>query len=295
MSTTSTGATLVDKIPDGGKATTSSVPAATEEATKRRNFIHMFHKKETLTVPKERGKEPYSDIGKSELTLELLDKTRGARSSEHMLDGAALEPPKYPALDIKNLPQETLPGSDKTTFAVTRQSVSESTAGNIRTLQQEVLSSSLDLTMMDDPKENVEKFPDLNPSIVPPPVEESNSTNFDGVFDSLQYETETFYKNDVDPKKNLLDSDYDTIFTPIYFMLSIEPRISGCIDKKLYGHSIIGATVQGEVGQKLNDDALEDEHQGFMVNGLYNFAKLANFEDMVELPGTAVTSVASWD
>jgi len=239
--------------------------------------------------------EPYSNIGKSELTLELLDKTSGARSTEHMLDGTGVESPKYPALDIRNLPRETIPGSDKTTFAVIQQSFSESTTGDIRTLQQEILSSSPDPTMVDNSRENVEKFPDLNPSIVPPAVEDLNSTNLDGVFDSLQHETEAFYKNDVDPKKRLLDSDYDTIFTPIHFMLSIEPRISGCTDKKPYGHSIIGATVQGEVGQKLNDDALKDENEDVMVNGLYNFAKLACFEDMVELPGTAATSVVSWN
>ena len=51
--------------------------------------------------------------------------------------------------------------------------------------------------------------------------------------------------------------------------------------------------MEGEVGQKFDTDALEGEQKDVMVNGLFNFAKLSSFEEMVELPGTSVTSVVS--
>jgi hypothetical protein len=49
--------------------------------------------------------------------------------------------------------------------------------------------------------------------------------------------------------------------------------------------------IEGEVGQKFVSDG---DHSDAMVNGLYNFAKLpGSWEDLVELPGRAVTSVVS--
>ena len=236
----SSGSTLVDQSPYAAKATPSSLSAATKEDTPFQQFIHKFHKKEipratpsALFVPEEKEEGHYGDIGKSQLASQLLDERKGVGSSGHMLDGASTEPPKHPALNIADLPRETLPGSDQLAFVDIQQNLFGADA---RIPRQVFFSTSPDPTA-GNPQINVEKLPDLDLNTVPPTVEDS--ANLDGVFDSFQEETETYYKGDVYASKIGVNSDYDIIFTPIHFMLSIEPQINDCADHKFHGHSIV--------------------------------------------------------
>lgn len=282
---------------------------------------------------KEKGR--YSDIGTSELTLELLDK--GKQTRQHTFDGAGDEPTQYPALDIRSLPHEVLPGSDRTsftmaqnnassirtqssgypaldigslphevlpgsdrtTFTSSQTSVSESTTLHIETVEHESLSSSTDLTTLHDTREGLEKFPDLNPDLIPPGMDELDGAG--DILHNLQHETKVVLNNGIDYIAAILDNDYEAIFTPIRMNIDVQPRISGCLDNKISGEFIGGAMLTGEIGQKFptvlpDYNVFEDMHDKCMLNGLYNFAKLpGSFEDMVELPGTAVTSVVSWD
>jgi hypothetical protein len=255
------------------------LPAATKQEKHRLSF---FHKSAAPVSPspltESKGKEketgPYSDIGQSELSLELLDKSHGVGHSNQTLDGAgvvSIEAPKYPALDIRNLPQDVLPGSDQTTFSVIRQGHSELSVQDNGTISQETLSSFSDeqaiIEYCEDvqnseivsqetlsisssgqtfvsPGEHTIPFPALDPSIIPTVVLPEDP-GLDGAGDKLRrmhlspYEAEvSAYKHDVDPRIGALDSDYDTIFTPIRLDIVVQPRINGSLDNKLFGRAV---------------------------------------------------------
>lgn len=267
--------------------------ASTIVTKTEKHHISLFHHEAPpqnvpSTLAEEKGKEqekvPY-DIGQSELSLELLDKSHGIGHPNQSLDGAgvmSVEAPKYPALDIRNLPRDVLPGSDQTTFTAIRQDHSEFAVQINGNLPQEALSTSSDdqaviehceYSVQDDglssekalssspsgqifvdPGERTIPFPALDPSAIPTVVlSEDSDLTLDGAGDRLRrmhlspYEAEVaVYKNEVDPKIKALDSDYDTIFTPIRLDIVVQPRINGSLDKKLFGRvvyqSLIGTS-----------------------------------------------------
>ncbi|KAF4628317.1 hypothetical protein G7Y89_g9834 [Cudoniella acicularis] len=105
------------------------------------------------------------------------------------------------------------------------------------------------------------------------------------------------YFDEPDPQQKALDSDYTEVFTPVYFSISVQPRINGSLENKLFEYETQRSVVSGEVGQKFptalfGDDPLEGEQRDALINGLYNFAKVpGTFEDLIELPGNSITTV----
>ncbi|KAH8663520.1 hypothetical protein BGZ60DRAFT_69342 [Tricladium varicosporioides] len=136
-------------------------------------------------------------------------------------------------------------------------------------------------------------------------------SGFDGVMENLEKmkhlrvrskeEYIPVYFDDPDPQRRALDSDYDEIFTPVHFSISIQPRINRSLENKLFEYEAQRSIVSGEVGQKFptalfdsNGEPLNGEYKDTIINGLYNFAKVpGSFEDLIELPGNSVTTVVS--
>ncbi|RDW84535.1 hypothetical protein BP6252_02125 [Coleophoma cylindrospora] len=95
-----------------------------------------------------------------------------------------------------------------------------------------------------------------------------------------------------DPRK--LDSDYDDVFCPIHFCITVTPKVSGTMSSATLDIQTLPeeSVVHGEVGQKFPTGGIHGEHADHCIDGMYNFAKLpGNFEDLMELPGNAITSV----
>jgi hypothetical protein len=98
---------------------------------------------------------------------------------------------------------------------------------------------------------------------------------------------------------------HDSVFKPMRIGINVTPHISNIVDlpshevKDFFNGHTIGdphdALISCEVGQRLpvehsHDASCVDTHT--LMNGYYNFAKMpGQFEDLVELPGNAVTSV----
>ena len=100
------------------------------------------------------------------------------------------------------------------------------------------------------------------------------------------------------------DDDYDTVFMPLHFNIRVDPQISGLVVGPGFSleRSEETSVVAGEVGQRFPTDyetrALANEcvdgEKEDLIDGLYNFAKMpGNFEDLIELPGSAVTTMVS--
>jgi hypothetical protein len=78
--------------------------------------------------------------------------------------------------------------------------------------------------------------------------------------------------------------DPEAIFSPIYIGITIKPRISNIMTSLTTLEHSEETRVEGEVGQKLK--------AAVNSGGYYNFAKMpGSFEDLIELPGNAISSV----
>jgi hypothetical protein len=88
--------------------------------------------------------------------------------------------------------------------------------------------------------------------------------------------------------------DHAATFTPMHIGIHIEPHISNIMNGLPCAGEYEEALVVDEIGQRLvvehtHDADFVDNHA---ASGYYNFAKMpGNFEDLIELPGNAVTSV----
>jgi hypothetical protein len=90
-----------------------------------------------------------------------------------------------------------------------------------------------------------------------------------------------------------IDPDYHEVFTPLTFSITVQPEITGKkIEDLVHGKEECISIVGEQAGQKFPTGGCKDGEG--LVNGLYKFAKMpGDFEDLVELPGDAITSLVS--
>ncbi|PQE03027.1 GCN5-related N-acetyltransferase protein [Rutstroemia sp. NJR-2017a BVV2] len=138
-------------------------------------------------------------------------------------------------------------------------------------------------------------------------VKVQHATAEDNLKDNI-HDTEKEITDEVEPMRYLdqnkddplkgrdsLCKDFENIFTPLTFEIEVKAWISASFHKTVGQTSIVA----GEVGQRFPTEGTEDswgkkEHPEVMVDGMYNFAKMDGaFEDMVSLPGKAVTTKVS--
>jgi hypothetical protein len=90
--------------------------------------------------------------------------------------------------------------------------------------------------------------------------------------------------------------DHAATYTPIHIGIHVKPHISNIMNGLPCPGEQEEALVADEVGQRLVVEHTQDADgiDTHLASGYYNFAKMpGNFEDLIELPGCAVTSVVS--
>ncbi|PVH70434.1 hypothetical protein DL98DRAFT_661167 [Cadophora sp. DSE1049] len=88
--------------------------------------------------------------------------------------------------------------------------------------------------------------------------------------------------------------DYSATFPPINFSITAKPHISGIINGLWFISETENFQVERQVGQMFPTENTADSAGTFEDSdaGLYNSAKLpGSFEDLIELPGNAVSTV----
>lgn len=88
--------------------------------------------------------------------------------------------------------------------------------------------------------------------------------------------------------------DHATTFTPMHIGIHVKPHISNVINGLPCPGEYEEALVADEVGQRLVVEHTHDADyfDSYAASSYFNFAKMpGNFEDLIELPGNAVTSV----
>jgi hypothetical protein len=91
--------------------------------------------------------------------------------------------------------------------------------------------------------------------------------------------------------------DHDTVFGPMYLGITVKPQVSNTMSGISFKDEWEETMVDEEVGQKLQNDHMRVDFKGrmpsinSMTEGYYNFANMpGNFEDLIELPGNAITT-----
>lgn len=92
--------------------------------------------------------------------------------------------------------------------------------------------------------------------------------------------------------------DHDTIFGPMHIGIAVKPQISNTMSGISFKDEWEETMVDEEVGQKLRTDRIQLDPKSrvssinSMTEGYYNFAHMpGNFEDLIELPGNAITTM----
>jgi hypothetical protein len=88
--------------------------------------------------------------------------------------------------------------------------------------------------------------------------------------------------------------DHAATFTPMHIGIHIKPHISNLVNGLPCPGEYEETLIADEVGQRLVVEHTQDAKSADLhaTSGYYNFAKMpGNFEDLIELPGNAVTSV----
>jgi hypothetical protein len=88
---------------------------------------------------------------------------------------------------------------------------------------------------------------------------------------------------------------YEEIFPDIEFSISVRPDVAGMnIPRGVFEHHAQVTTIKGQVGQKFSSMHDIGSEAGACIGELYDFTRLpVNFEDLIELPGSTVSTVVS--